>query len=839
MDATSPDPLPIQLRVPYEQFDVPSVPPIEVQRAVYEPAAQDPLLMSGSTYVQSPPHQRRAFPFPMTFPQPVQQEPPAPAAPPASSHQSAYYYNMPDPDTSGPPAADSPYSLSLSSSSLLSKSSRTPTATPRTAEGLTRSEMQKLNAIKEATGLAEFQRKLKHMREIVEHERKRADNADGNVKLVLAHLKRINAERLAAQARAIKAREELSLYRIQLERANAEIRRAQNILSALEGQRTKAEVAATHSRTEARKLELERLIIIATEKGRLKGFEEGLREGRDAFQSDTSSMTGLYTPGDGTSIEDSVAGQLTALSDLLEPGPQDERDLDSPPVLPPVAQALQTPFAPPPPPDHPAPPEADVSISSRVLAQAPVSPEPTTSMLDPEPIAVSVSATSRQAHTIPPDTFIPNMDADGIMRIPTPHQFTPQALPPTDLPPTVPAEPPYHERHRRRRASSTESSSTEMSQMSLLRIPADAAPQRSTLTPISEHTYMGSTSTSPIPGTPAALTRQSSNVTSRSPAPGTPALQQLAPPRTYAPPRSSSDSDTSSLRRPNQQQDPNSAVSSKSSVYDIHIVPPSAPETGPNTPVGPVVPGMLSPEFANRPLPPVNAPPPAAAAADATSAPVELSTWELPPGFQPIAMSPGTVKLQLDPVAATSGSPNTEPVIPDERTRFESRVHQDPTSSESGIRSDSDVDTLTTQPQDLDRAARRKSTGKRVAPSTLGMATPYTAAGVALPPSTIATPHTGADITLSSSTIASPRTAAGVVLPPSTVVPGQMSADSVAKAADGLLPSSTAGTRRSSVSRASSSATRAAAVPLPMSTPGSARSSRAPSRSSRAGSRLK
>ncbi|KAF9226946.1 hypothetical protein BS17DRAFT_516261 [Gyrodon lividus] len=114
----------------------------------------------------------------------------------------------------------------------------------------------------------------------LEHETKRADAAEARIEGAIERAKAINDARLGAQQEAIRAQEELRLYKLQLHNAQMEISRAQEVLKAIEAQRDEAETAAADARSRARRLNEERLIELAREQGRRLGFEEGIRRGR-------------------------------------------------------------------------------------------------------------------------------------------------------------------------------------------------------------------------------------------------------------------------------------------------------------------------------------------------------------------------------------------------------------------------------------------------------------------------------------------------------------------------------------------------------------------------------
>ncbi|KAI6027181.1 hypothetical protein EDC04DRAFT_168880 [Pisolithus marmoratus] len=79
---------------------------------------------------------------------------------------------------------------------------------------------------------------------------------------------------------AARLREELKLYKLQLENAQREIFRAQDIINQVSSQRNEAEAEAARARTKARKLQEEKLVMLAREEGRRQGYQEGLMRGR-------------------------------------------------------------------------------------------------------------------------------------------------------------------------------------------------------------------------------------------------------------------------------------------------------------------------------------------------------------------------------------------------------------------------------------------------------------------------------------------------------------------------------------------------------------------------------
>ena len=67
---------------------------------------------------------------------------------------------------------------------------------------------------------------------------------------------------------------------MQLENAQREIFRAQEIINQVAKEKQDAEEEAAKARTKARKLQEEKLVMMAREEGRRQGYEDGLSRGR-------------------------------------------------------------------------------------------------------------------------------------------------------------------------------------------------------------------------------------------------------------------------------------------------------------------------------------------------------------------------------------------------------------------------------------------------------------------------------------------------------------------------------------------------------------------------------
>lgn len=116
--------------------------------------------------------------------------------------------------------------------------------------------------------------------ERLEMESRRAAQAEQLIFETSQKYHSINDARFLAEQDGARARQELGLYKLQLDNAQREISRAQQSLTTVEAQRDEADASAARARTIARKLNEERLVQVARDEGRRLGFVEGLRSGR-------------------------------------------------------------------------------------------------------------------------------------------------------------------------------------------------------------------------------------------------------------------------------------------------------------------------------------------------------------------------------------------------------------------------------------------------------------------------------------------------------------------------------------------------------------------------------
>ncbi|KAI6042271.1 hypothetical protein EDC04DRAFT_2661963 [Pisolithus marmoratus] len=322
----------------------------------------------------------------------------------------------------------------------------------------------------------------------------------------LARARTINDTRVAAQQDAASAKEELRLYKLQLENAQAEIIRAQEIVHTVETQRDEAELVAASARTKARQLRQERLIDLAREEGRRLGFEEGIRRGRRIRYRDDRAM-GID---DGRLQMEDVA--TNTVDRLL--AARDEFEEESEPTDPPLPRPIH------PPPDldgdqtptleqRPGTSRRHRHPEPEVVRPVPHISQPINHHRDGIPSVPSTASNPRSTFSrpasirnvpptvnhaeihVPPDGYIPTADPNSGIVLPPPHELQRNIPSPTPSQRTMVPAPerrdPAYEPHRRqqRRSSidstaSTKVSASTMSQLGdLVGLPGSAsAPQR-------------------------------------------------------------------------------------------------------------------------------------------------------------------------------------------------------------------------------------------------------------------------------------------------------------------------------------------------------------------------
>jgi hypothetical protein len=277
----------------------------------------------------------------------------------------------------------------------------------------------------------------------------------------------------------------LRLYSVQLNVAQEEIYRAQDVLRVVDRQRYQAEKDAANSRSIVRKLNQEIVISTAREEGRRIGLREGLERGRNLGFQEARFMARFSRTGEdaesygGDEYPDYIdrrrSGYITSNEDLHPPEPP--RRSASP--LSPLAPAPSLPLDPLP---IPPPESANRVPDIRPTSYRNASPSVRHSLV-----------------AIPPDGYIPALDADHFIRIPPPHELsrpppTPERTQSPALPEIqdpvhangIPRSTTPHRAHKARHQSSPGSNSTTLSQLDMLNDPDYGPGRRSPLSVIHE-----------------------------------------------------------------------------------------------------------------------------------------------------------------------------------------------------------------------------------------------------------------------------------------------------------------------------------------------------------------
>lgn len=116
--------------------------------------------------------------------------------------------------------------------------------------------------------------------ERLETESNRANSSERRALEYFNRLRQATENRERAEQDSARLREELKLYKLQLDNAQKEIFRAQDIINQVSAQKCEAEAEAARARTKARKLQEEKMMMIAHEDGRRRGYKQGLSIGR-------------------------------------------------------------------------------------------------------------------------------------------------------------------------------------------------------------------------------------------------------------------------------------------------------------------------------------------------------------------------------------------------------------------------------------------------------------------------------------------------------------------------------------------------------------------------------
>ncbi|KDR71389.1 hypothetical protein GALMADRAFT_229682 [Galerina marginata CBS 339.88] len=345
--------------------------------------------------------------------------------------------------------------------------------------------------------------------ERLSQETARANEAERQAAEVLELFKKSHEAKSKLERDFNRVREELGLYKIQLDVAQREIFRAQEIVERVERERAAAEEEAARARDKLHKLNEVRAVELALAEGRQLGFEEGLNQGRFMQPRDVSprrsrrsrddgdrmSEISRYTYPEGEATASSSSGssirhKSTVKSHMYSAYPQPSSSTNPPARQEPpqnVRPRRGSSAAPPAPPAHPhgTPPDVGrynallprptittpmpVDIPSTQPQMAPPMPphQPPNPIHDhhkkPEKIEVQPSrdpnepihpipvwnrspSVQHERIVLPPDNYIPIMDANSMISLPPPHELSMPVAP--EAPPLPPPNPPTSSRPR-------------------------------------------------------------------------------------------------------------------------------------------------------------------------------------------------------------------------------------------------------------------------------------------------------------------------------------------------------------------------------------------------------
>jgi hypothetical protein len=119
----------------------------------------------------------------------------------------------------------------------------------------------------------------------LEEEARKARDLERVTKETAQKFMEVNESRLNAQKEASEASRALREEQLRLEEAQKEIERARAMVKDLARQKEEAEQSAARARAKARKLQQRQLVMQAREEGRKMGFEAGIKQAQEEYDS--------------------------------------------------------------------------------------------------------------------------------------------------------------------------------------------------------------------------------------------------------------------------------------------------------------------------------------------------------------------------------------------------------------------------------------------------------------------------------------------------------------------------------------------------------------------------
>ncbi|KAJ7594609.1 hypothetical protein C8J56DRAFT_443273 [Mycena floridula] len=314
-------------------------------------------------------------------------------------------------------------------------------------------------------------------------EKQRGDEAEDMIIKVAARLKEVHKERLAAVYDSAKANAELKLYKIQLQIAQDEIVRAQQVVAIVEEQRHEAESSAANARSTIRQLNDEKALHLAREEGRQMGIVQGLDQARYDYQRAREAFEASHVqpriiprrPRTVQTVEEEEEEEEEAYTDDRSSGSESSgsaRHSVAPsqrPSVPPSVQSGRRSNA-------PSARQPVTQADQQSIASAAPTERVYRPILESHPIIDHniLPAPHHPHFDVPPDNFVPVTAADNFIRLPPPHELSIPPPAPRTPSPALPvlveernATPETASTRRRHHASPT-SNSTTLSQFDLV-----------------------------------------------------------------------------------------------------------------------------------------------------------------------------------------------------------------------------------------------------------------------------------------------------------------------------------------------------------------------------------
>ncbi|KAF8627144.1 hypothetical protein AX17_006361 [Amanita inopinata Kibby_2008] len=260
------------------------------------------------------------------------------------------------------------------------------------------------------------------------HETERANSAERKCLQLAVHLRSANERKDILQLELNKLEKELELYRVQLDLAQQDIQKAQEIVAKIDQARLQAEEQAARDRTRARHAIEKAAINNALQQGRELGYKEGFQQGETlAWSEAVLRYNGKYAEGS----EGETKGRQSATQTRTSPGtPGSSRRTAtsrSRRVGTPVDVLSMRPSS-----VVHWNANSNTPISFRARSSSVREPRAIHASLEsPENIDVHVMPNhnailpvSRHLYDLPPEGYIPMMDASSVISLPPPHELS-------------------------------------------------------------------------------------------------------------------------------------------------------------------------------------------------------------------------------------------------------------------------------------------------------------------------------------------------------------------------------------------------------------------------------